>query len=129
MRPPVWQVALLSAICLGLVVSFAFGAFGIAWPLWLAAFLLIEVSAAANREPGDTLSERTWRWLGIRPPHALRWPRTAAIAVFLVELTLHFMFGGAYPWCGGLAIILTALPVGAVVVYSLVLEGGFREDS
>lgn len=121
-RPPFWQVGLLALCCAGMVWSFARGAANAEWPWWLACFLVMELAAAANAAPGDTLSERTWCWLGIRPRRALRWIRIAAIVAFLVELTLHFATGGIYSWSGGLAVVLTASPVGVVIAYSLAFE-------
>ena len=122
-RPGAFTVALLAALALGMVASFAAGNFQATWALWLACFLTIELWAAINKALGDTFSERVWRWTGINPPRASRWLRILAVAVFMVELSAHFVTGGQTPLTGSLAIVVTASPVGLVIGYSLAFEG------
>lgn len=67
----------------------------IAWLIWGAAFLAIELPAAFNRRPGDTLSETVWRWFRVKDPRptAVTWTLRVALAAFLVWLTVHLTFG------------------------------------
>lgn len=122
-RPGPFAVSLLASLAFGMVMAFATGHLNEMWVLWLACFLTMELWAAINRVEGATLSERTWAWLGIRPQEPLRMLRVPTVAVFLLELTLHFMTGGIYPWSGGLAVIVTASPLSLVIGYSLAFEG------
>lgn len=75
----------------------------IAWLVWLAYFLVVEVMALFNSKPGDTLSEHVWAWFGTqrrKPGEAARKPsgwtqfRRFALLAFLAWLTLHFLSGG-----------------------------------
>jgi len=122
-RPGRWSVVLLAVLAAAMVWSFAAGNFQATWALWLACFLTIELWAAVNKALGDTLSERVWRWTGISPSRPSRWLRIPALALFMLELTAHFATGGQTPLTGGLAVVLTATPVGAVITYSLAFEG------
>ncbi len=118
-RPSVGQV-LLAAICAaGCVVSFALGHTATQWAWWLALFLVLELSAAVSRQPDDTLSEKVWSWFGIRPARPAALLRVPILGLFMLELGAHFVTGGAYPWTGGLAVVATGAPAGAVIVLSL----------
>lgn len=75
------------------------------WKLWLLAFLLLEIPAAADGKKGGTLSEMVWDYFD-RP-----WKR-AALLVFLATLTSHLVVGTP----SGLWIILTGIPVGLLFV-------------
>lgn len=64
----------------------------IAWLLWLAMFLAIELPAALNKEKGDTLSEHTWKWFAIRGKPEQWQLRRVILGTFLFALGAHFMF-------------------------------------
>ena len=65
------------------------------WLAWGAAFLAIELPAAFNRRPGDTLSEHVWAWFHVhdRRPTALTWTLRAVLLAFLAWLLVHLAFG------------------------------------
>lgn len=93
----------------------------IAWVVWLVAFLIVEVSAAVRKTKLDTLSENVWLWFGIKySERPYKGTRRAALALFMLTLSGHFVFG----WPGGLGVILTGIPVGAVITYALFFERG-----
>jgi hypothetical protein len=94
------------------------------WLLWLGAFLAIEIPAALNKEPDDTLSEKTWDWFSVRERRRFWLARRIILGLFMAELTAHFLTGGVYPITGGAAVIATALPTSLVIVLSSVFEGG-----
>lgn len=81
----------------------------IAWILWLAAFLAVEIPAAIRKAKLDTLSEHVSKiWF------PLVWQR-CVLAVFMLTLTSHFVL----EWPGGSAIIATGLPVGSIIAYRM----------
>lgn len=92
-----------------------------AWLLWLGLFLLVELPAAIWKT-GGTLSENVWFWFSVRERRRFWLARRLFLALFLVELSAHFLTGGAYPLTGGLAVILTVLPVGAIIALSSIFE-------
>jgi len=115
-KPAIWQVA-IAAVCAGACVwSFAVGRLNEQWAGWLALFLVLELSAAVNAEAGDTFSERIWNWTGIRPRRLSRLWRVPIVGLFMAELTAHFATGGDRWWTGGLAVLLTGIPVGVIVL-------------
>lgn len=64
-----------------------------AWIAWGLMFLAIELPAAMNKSPGDTLTEHVRRWFALRDkPRQWRWRRFALLA-FMVGLTTHFLLG------------------------------------
>jgi hypothetical protein len=68
--------------------------FTILWILWGVFFLVVEL-IALKRAPGGTLSETIWRWAAVK---GYRWPhlvhlRRVVLALFMVELTIHFASG------------------------------------
>jgi hypothetical protein len=68
---------------------------GIAWLVWLAAFLVIEGAALASKRAGATLSEHTWSWFRVDRgwgKASVAIPR-GALLLFLVWLLLHLAFG------------------------------------
>lgn len=91
---------------------------GVVWIGWLVLFLLYEVYAAKAEPKGDTLSENVWDWFGVRGYRPWSPVRRALLFAFMATLTLHFVFG----WPGGAAVIIAALPVGAVIAYSVLCE-------
>jgi hypothetical protein len=115
-RPAWWQTVIVASCAGGTVVAYAQGLWDQQWAGWLALFLAMELGAAASHEKGDTLSERVWAWLGIRPRRPLRLWRAASVVLFLAELAAHFATGGEQWWSGGGAVIVTALPLGAAIV-------------
>lgn len=65
----------------------------IAWLLWLAMFLAIELPALLDKKPGGTLSENVWDWFRIRDkPRAWTW-RRIVLALFLAWLLIHMVAG------------------------------------
>jgi len=62
------------------------------WVVWGVLFAAIEGAALANKEPGDTLSEHVWKWIGKKgyeKPKGYKW-RRGALGVFFVWLIAHF---------------------------------------
>lgn len=96
-----------------------------AWLAWLAIFLIVEVPAAISGTKLDTLSENVWNWFGVKPGtyngrarRRLSIVRRIILAVFLLTLLGHLVFG----WPGGVGIIIAGIPVGLVILYSVVRE-------
>lgn len=110
---------LLALVCAGMVVSFYLGHLNTQWVLWLAAFLVMELTAVIHRTPGATFSERVWAWAGIRPQRASRWIRIPTVPFFGLELVVHLSTGGSHWWSGGLAIATTSAPLAFVIAWSL----------
>jgi hypothetical protein len=69
--------------------------FTILWIGWGVLFLVIEGIALKRTAPGDTLSETIWRWAGVRgyKVNKLIHVRRIILALFMVELTIHFSSG------------------------------------
>lgn len=84
------------------------GTWEIVWVGWLVLFLLYEGYAALAKPEDDTLSENVWGWFDTVADRIF-------LAVFMVVLTSHFVFG----WPGGLAVLLSGLPVAFIIVTSL----------
>jgi len=121
-RPP-WYAVALAALFAGFTVwSFAQGKLDEEWISFWGLFLVLEVTAAISAQPGDTMSERLWNWIGIRPPRPVRLWRVPAVVVFVAILLGHFAQGGTLWWTSGGAVIVTSLPVAAAVLL------GFREN-
>jgi len=62
------------------------------WIFWGVFFAVIEGAALLNKEPGDTLSEHVWRWIGKRgnpKPSGYKW-RRGALLTTLLWLIGHF---------------------------------------
>jgi hypothetical protein len=119
-RPGPFACGLASALALGSVAAFSAGLWEASWVCLGLLFLAIEISAAVNGQPGDTLSERTWVWMGVKPFRASRWLRSSLLGLFLAELALHFASGGGAWWNDGKAVIVTGIPVGLVIGWSLI---------
>lgn len=92
---------------------------GIVWLGWLALFLLYEIYAAKAEPKGDTLSENVWDWFGVKTYKPYSGLRRGILGAFMGVLSCHFVFGEP----GGLGVILSGLPVGAVIAYALIFEG------
>ncbi len=92
-----------------------------AWLIWLGLFLAVEIPAAIWKT-GGTFSECIWFWFSVRERRRFWLARRLILALFLIELSAHFLTGGAYPVTGGLAVILTGLPAGVVIVLSSIFE-------
>ena len=91
----------------------------VVWLGWLVLFLVYELYAAVAPPLGDTLSENVWDWFGVRSKRPYSTLRRLVLAVFMVTLTLHFVFGAP----GGGWIMATGAPVAAVVLYATFREG------
>lgn len=65
---------------------------GVLWLIFVLFFAAVEGQAIANKEPGDTLSEHVWKWIGKRGFPKPTWYklRRGALFVFLVWLLAHF---------------------------------------
>lgn len=95
---------------------------GIVWLGWIVLFLLYEIYAAKAAPKGDTLSENVWDWFGVKSYKPWSGARRLVLGGFMGVLGCHFVFGEP----GGLGVILSGLPVGAVIAYSLVFERSNR---
>jgi len=65
------------------------------WGVFALLFAAIEGAALKNKNPGDTLSEHVWKWMGIKQPDGTPKPsgyiwRRGALGVFLAWLVAHF---------------------------------------
>lgn len=69
------------------------------WLAWIAAFLLLELPALANKRDGDTLSEHVWRWFRVFDSRhtPLTWALRTTLLLFLGWLLLHLAFGWLTP--------------------------------
>lgn len=77
------------------------------WIGWLVLFLVYEVYAALSTPKGDTLSEATWRWFGIKGPK--RHPaRRVVLAAFMLALTSHFVLGTSSAPIIGCGVLMVA---------------------
>lgn len=66
------------------------------WILWIIAFFLLEVPAALNKTPGDTLSEHVWKWFAVRDRSGkYRW-RRILLLIILAWLVVHLLTGGSF---------------------------------
>jgi hypothetical protein len=65
----------------------------VVWIGWLVLFLVYELYAAKSRQSGDTFSENTWDWFGVRRPKPWGLARRAVLAAFLLSLTGHLVMG------------------------------------
>lgn len=64
-----------------------------AWLFWLAMFLVIEIPALLNKNPGDTLSEHVWNWFSIlNKSEGWLW-RRVVLAAFLLWMVWHLLTG------------------------------------
>lgn len=61
-----------------------------AWLAWLSLFLVIELPAAMNKTPGDTLSEHIWKFIG-KDEDLTGWVRLRRMAflAFAAILVVH----------------------------------------
>ena len=66
----------------------------VAWLMWISMFLAIEGAAIFNTKPGDTLSEKVWRWFSVKGKPRGYKMRRFALLTFMVWLTTHFLTGG-----------------------------------
>jgi hypothetical protein len=96
-----------------------------AWLVWLVLFLIVEVPAAISGTKLDTFSENVWKWFGREPGTfgngpggRFRKTRRLILGLFMLTLSGHFVFG----WPGGTGIIIAGIPVGLVILYSVVKE-------
>lgn len=69
--------------------------FTVGWLLWGVYFLILEAVAIFRKTTGDTLSEHIWMWFGVRDdkPGLWGWIRRIALTLFMIWLTVHFIFG------------------------------------
>ena len=72
----------------------------ILWILWGVFFAVVEGFGLyfeyKRKAVGATLSEHVWRWAGVIGARGPRWlvhARRLILALFMVELTAHFMAG------------------------------------
>ena len=71
------------------------GTYTMLWAIWGLLFIAIEGAAIANKQPGDTLSEHVWKWIGKKgypKPNGYKM-RRGALGVFLLWLIWHFFTG------------------------------------
>jgi hypothetical protein len=86
--------------------------------VWLLiGFLPFEVYAALSKKKGDTFSENVWDWFGIKKSKPYGPLRRLVLAGFMTSLSAHFIFG-----TGPTALIVFAVPVAGIIVYSLAKE-------
>lgn len=64
------------------------------WLIWIAGFLAVELPAAFNKQPGDTLSEHVWKWFSIKNKSKGYKARRLGFLAFWAWLTVHFFSGG-----------------------------------
>lgn len=69
--------------------------FTVAWILWGALFLAIELPAVFNRRDGDTLSEHLRRWFALKGKPAGWLARRVVLGGFFVWLVVHLFVGVA----------------------------------
>ena len=119
MKPPLWTVVALGLSSLGMVWSYAQGNLNAQYLWWIAAFLVMEVYGQIRKEPGATLTERFRAWLGIQPRRPNRWHRAPFAGLFTFDLGFHFMLDKGTWWCGGTAVVITALPLTIIVIKAL----------
>jgi hypothetical protein len=123
-RPSLVQAGIAFVTANACALSYSLGYFEQAW-IWMGAlFLVMEVGAAVSAEPGDTLSECTWLWFGIRPRAGRRLVRIPALAQFGAVLWAHFLTGGGTWYAGGGAVIVSSVPVVAVIAHSVIERRG-----
>jgi len=70
--------------------------FTLGWILWGVYFCILEGVALVRSAEGDTLSEHIRLWFGTKKgtkPTLWAWARRIFLAVFLLWLTIHFLFG------------------------------------
>lgn len=113
-RPPLWRVALAFVFANGCVVFYGLGLPPLAWACWLLLFLSMEIT----RQPGATFSECCYRWFGVRPRRRSRYLRAPVLAVFVGTLGVHLVTAGQ--WAGARAVVITGVPLGAVIALSMV---------
>jgi hypothetical protein len=72
----------------------------ILWILWGVYFAVVEGLALwreyKRKADQATLSETIWRWFAVKNPSGPRWwvhTRRIILALFMVELTVHFVSG------------------------------------
>lgn len=110
-------------VSIHLVVWYPFGEeghmdFGLYWFLWVfAIFLPVELIAAKMRQKGNTFSETTWDWFGVKSPKPFGVWRRLALAAFLVSLSIHLLFATS-----AIPVMLTGAPVGGIILYSMLFE-------
>jgi hypothetical protein len=121
-RPSGWQVAIAALMASACVLSFASGHIDRQWAALGGLFLTLELTAAVSKTPGQTLSERVWRYFGTTPPRPSRWLRLPIVGLFMLVLGAHFVTGGAFILTGGAAVAITGAPVALVIAYSLVFD-------
>jgi hypothetical protein len=83
----------------------------VVWFGWLVLFLIYEVTAALRERGTDkrlTLSRNVWAWFD-------KAFERMALAIFMAVLTAHLVIG----WPGGLAVIVTGIPVAAIIGVSV----------
>ena len=119
-RPSLIQAAIAFITANSCALSYSLGYFEEAWVWWFALFLTMEIGAAISREPGDTLSECTWLWFGVRPVNPWRLVRIPVLAQFGVVLWAHFIDGGSHWYTGGVPVILSGIPVATVIGHSII---------
>lgn len=65
------------------------------WIVWLAlvgmSFIILETWAIFSKKVGDTLSERTRKWLGLEPEKPFRIAASSAFAMVLVLFVAWFV--------------------------------------
>lgn len=67
----------------------------LAWVAWLGLFVLMEGTALARPQRGDTLSEQVWKWFGVYAhQHISDWTFWHFLLLaFMAWLSCHFVLG------------------------------------
>ena len=70
------------------------------WIVWIGAFIVIEAIAIWRKGPGDTLSEKVWKWFSLKGSKDKLKPWQALLRfgflAFWAWLTIHFLSGGRF---------------------------------
>ena len=70
------------------------------WVAWIGAFVVIEAIAIWRKGPGDTLSEKVWKWFSLKGSKDKLKPWQALLRfgflAFWAWLTIHFLSGGRF---------------------------------
>lgn len=70
--------------------------FTIGWLIWIAYFLVLEAFAIFSSREGRTLSAHVWVWFGAGKDwkhNTWAWIRRTVLILFMIWLSLHFVFG------------------------------------
>jgi hypothetical protein len=123
-RPHVIQAAIAFVCANACAWSYATGRIREQWEYLGALFLLLELGGAVSQAEGDTFTEAWRAWVGLKPWRPGRfWLRVPPAPLFCVALGAHLFGDGSQWWSSWQAIVLAALPLAAVVVWCVLLEG------